>query len=754
MPLPTAYSAVPDWFSSENQGVDAALADLTGSGRPDLVVLMVDDGPQQNRGLYRIGRDLDAAGMVTGGWTPWIDVPDWFSWANQGAGVAAADLTGSGRPDLVVFMVDDGPQQNRGLYRMGRDLDGDGVVTGGWTPWIDVPDWFSWANQGAGIDVADVSGSGRPDLVVVAVDNPVGRNQAFYRVGMDLGPDGVAAGWSTPLGISNWFSWENQDAGVAVVDLGAGPTAVGVAVDAPPGLNNAFTLAIPLREDPAVHGTWEVLPYNSQVLAIHAALLRTGHVLFFAGSGNNTVREADPSYGDVAQDMWTSVVWDPDAPAGANFTHPATLHRMDGRPFDFFCCGHAPLPDGRILAGGGNLAYNNGNNLGQRDVASFDPGTGQWSTRPATANGRWYPTLLTLPDGRILAVSGKNDTNGDLNAEFELYDPALDQWVHLHPPQNFVGLPFYAHLFVIADGRVFFSGGRMDDGRPQAAGILDLGHQPVGFQGVPALLEGYMRNQSASVLLPPAQRQQVMIIGGGPGMEMAGATGHTETADLDAPAPAYVESTPMSLPRIHLNAVLLPDRTVFVSGGAMTHEGGAMMPIPRLQSEIYDPETGEWQAAAVAEVVRLYHSVALLLPDGRVITACGNPPPYGNHAPWEPPQPNEELRIEVYRPPYLFRGLRPEITGAPQQWGYGATVAVQSPQAGQLRWAQLISPASTTHAFDCHQRLVDLPITAQGGGQLEVATPAEPGLAPPGWYMLTVVDQDRVPSAARWIHLT
>jgi len=237
-------------------------------------------------------------------------------------------------------------------------------------------------------------------------------------------------------------------------------------------------------------------------------------------------------------------------------------------------------------------------------------------------------------------------------------------------------------------------------------------------------------------------------------MEMAGATGHTETVDLTAAVPAYVESTPMSLPRIHLNAVLLPDRTVFVSGGAMTHEGGAMMPIPRLQSEIYDPGTGEWQAAAVAEVVRLYHSVALLLPDGRVITACGNPPPYGKHAPWEPPQPNEELRIEVYRPPYQFRGPRPEITGASQQWRYGSTVAVQSPQAGQIAWAQLISPGSTTHAFDCHQRLVDLPITARGGGQLEVATPAGPGLAPPGWYMLTVVDQDRVPSVARWVHLT
>jgi hypothetical protein len=178
------------------------------------------------------------------------------------------------------------------------------------------------------------------------------------------------------------------------------------------------------------------------------------------------------------------------------------------------------------------------------------------------------------------------------------------------------------------------------------------------------------------------------------------------------------------------------------------------MPIPRLQSEIYDPETGEWRAAAVAEVVRLYHSVALLLPDGRVITASGNPPPYGNRAPWEPPQPNEELRLEVFHPPYLFRGQRPEITGAPQDWQYATSVEVQSPQAGGLLWAQLISPGATTHAFDCHQRLVDLPITGQGGGRLQVTTPAGPGLAPPGWYMLTVVDQDRVPSQATWVHLT
>src|SRR5580765_7402955 len=130
MQFPPAFSQIPDWFSWENQGVDAAVADITGSGRPDLVVLMIDDAPQKNRGLYRIGRDLDIDGTVTGGWTGWIDIPDWFSWTNQGAGLTIADITGTGRPDLIVFVIDDGPQQNRGLYRIGRDLAADGTVTG------------------------------------------------------------------------------------------------------------------------------------------------------------------------------------------------------------------------------------------------------------------------------------------------------------------------------------------------------------------------------------------------------------------------------------------------------------------------------------------------------------------------------------------------------------------------------------------------------------------------------------------------
>ena len=113
-------------------------------------------------------------------------------------------------------MVDNRVGQNRGLYRVGRGLDADGVVTGGWSGWVEVPDWFSWENQGGGIAVVD-RGATR-DLVVFAVDNPPGQNQAFYRVAANIDVKGnPAAGWSPWRVVPNWFSWENQGAGIAVV---------------------------------------------------------------------------------------------------------------------------------------------------------------------------------------------------------------------------------------------------------------------------------------------------------------------------------------------------------------------------------------------------------------------------------------------------------------------------------------------------------------------------------------------------------
>jgi Domain of unknown function (DUF1929) len=682
-------------------------------------------------------------------------VPDWFSAENQGAGIAVADVTGDGTPDLVVFMVDNPAGPNRGVYRVGRSLNANGDVTGGWTPWTDVPDWFSWENQGGGVAVVDRGG--QRDLVVFAVDNPVGENQAFYRVGSAVDADGVpAGGWSGWFGVPNWFSWENQGASIAPTVLGGRHALVALLADNPIGQNAGYYTLLPLDEDPATQGKWEVLPYHSGVLAIHAAVLSSGKVMFFAGSGNNQRRVASPDYGDVAKGVYTSVVWDPLAPAagGANFSHPDTVRGPDGTPFDFFCGGDTCLADGTLLSAGGNLAYpaHGHGNLGRADVVGFDPATQQWRHRGAMAHGRWYPTLLPLADGRVLAVSGLNDTDGTLNPTFEVYSPVTDSWRELPVPQGglFFGLPLYAHLFLLRDGLVCFSGGRMDDARPQGPVLIDLTTHPVTITGIGGLDDPASRNQSASVLLPPAQDQRVMVIGGGP-EDASNATGSTAVVDLAGPNPVFRPGVSMSLPRMHLNAVLLPDHTVFVSGGALAREERV---VARLQSEIYDPARETWRIGAAASVVRLYHSIALLLPDGRVITAGGNPPPYGAQVAWEPPDPNEELRLEVYSPPYLFAGPRPVIEATPTKWAYGQNIVIGTPQAGDIKWASIIRPGVTTHSFDNSQRLVDLTIRSQANGQLRVVTPDQPTLAPPGWYMLFLVDGAGVPSIASWIQLT
>jgi hypothetical protein len=108
----------------------------------------------------------------------------------------------------------------------------------------------------------------------------------------------------------------------------------------------------------------------------------------------------------------------------------------------------------------------------------------------------------------------------------------------------------------------------------------------------------------------------------------------------------------------------------------------------------------------------------------------------------------------MYTPPYMFGPARPTITQAATEWHYGQAVDIASPQADTILWAELIRCGVTTHAFDNSQRLVDLPIAARPAGSLTINAPAAPTIAPPGWYMLFLVDQQHIPSVAVWIHLS
>ncbi len=751
----TGWMEVPDWFSFENQGAGVAVADLDGDGRPELIVFMIDNPAGKNQGYYRVGRKLDAGGGVTGGWGDWTPIPDWFSFENQHGGVAAADLDGDGRPELIVFMIDNPGGQNRGVYRIGRHLDAGGNVTGGWTPWIDVPDWFSFENQAGSITVADL-GTGTPDIIVFQIDNPPGLNHGFYKIGRKLDVNGNVQqeDWGFWTVLPGWFSHENAGGGVAVMQVAGKHKLITMFVDEPIGQNAGLYRVLDLDTDPATAGSWEDLPFDSEVLAVHAAVLPKGKVMFFAGSGNVKVRHDSGDFGNVEKKIYTSVVWDPTVTPthghDENFFHPVAIRGDDGKVFDFFCGGDTFLADGRLLSAGGTLAYP-GHVAGRADAVLFNPTTQKWAQAGHMAHGRWYPTLVTLGDGRVLAASGLNGA-GFLNQTIEVYSPPADTWQALHLPPHFPGLPLYAHLLLMADGRILFTGGLVEGPDvPLGPCLLDIAHGQVGVALLEGLSEAGSRKQSASVLLPPAQDQRAMIIGGGVGDEgIIDATAAVDIIDLKAAIPQFHPAAPMNLPRTHVNAVLLPDRTVLATGGALAREKRIT---PTLQPEIYDPATNTWTLGASSKIPRLYHSVALLLPDGRVVAASGNPA-QGTHVEWGKDPVNEEMRLDVYSPPYLFKGARPVIAAVPEEWHYGQAVDISSPQAGGIRWAHLIKNCVTTHSFDTGQRLVDLPISAQGAGTVKAKVTNEPNIAPPGWYMLFLVDKQGVPSVAKWIHLT
>jgi hypothetical protein len=121
---------------------------------------------------------------------------------------------------------------------------------------------------------------------------------------------------------------------------------------------------------------------------------------------------------------------------------------------------------------------------------------------------------------------------------------------------------------------------------------------------------------------------------------------------------------------------------------------------------------------------------------------------------WDKDPLNEEMRLEVFSPPYLFKGPRPVIGKVLEQWAYGTAIEIQSPNAGNLKWAHLMRPCITTHSFDSSQRLIDLPISSQAGGIVKITVPTNPNIAQPGWYMLFIVNNNGVPSVAHWVHLT
>ncbi|MGL4609729.1 MAG: NPCBM/NEW2 domain-containing protein [Trueperaceae bacterium] len=457
----------------------------------------------------------------------------------------------------------------------------------------------------------------------------------------------------------------------------------------------------------------------------HAALLPNSSIIaWYARDTDGTTRDAD--YNDQAKHNSTIVdLW----------TLNTNRHsRYDNQTTDLFCAGFVPIADGRLLASGGNLGSRNGFYPGSVHTNFFDPKTKTWSRGPDMSEGRWYPSVLNLPNKEVLFIGGNSNETTHSNYIPDIWNPTTNTLRRLTnastQARNF--RHSYPWLHVAPNGQVFYSGSTT------AMAYLDT--TGTGSWSTTYTRDTQARNYGSSVLYEPGK---ILVMGGG---------GNTNTA-VTINLTNGVQATPtaaMSYGRTHLNATLLADGTVFVNGGNTS--GDVFDDTTSVYaSEIWNPSTGKWTTAATAQKPRNYHAVSLLLPDATVWTAggggCGNCDE--NHQ-----------NAEIYYPSYLFKkdgsGLvasRPRIFSAPNNMTYNQSYTLNVPSAQNMTKVALVALGSVTHAFNMGQHYVPLTINSKSGSSLNITSPSDANIAPPGYYMLFVMNESGVPSIARMIQV-
>jgi hypothetical protein len=553
-------------------------------------------------------------------------------------------------------------------------------------------------------------------------------------------------------------------AGVVTVVLAAGVAASTSASAGAADTTAAASGAVCAAGKACAQGAWQVLPVPSPVRASRAVLMYTGNVLLVAGSGG------DPA--DFAAGILESAVFNPDK---------GTFKLMK-TPDDFFRAGEVQLPDGKVLILGGNKAYPNATDTrgyeGLDTSYLFNPATNRYQQVSKLNGGHWLPSATELGNGDVIAFGGL-DGSGNASTVIEYFkynpdSPTDGQWLpasQISESGGFWGLN--PAMILTQNGELFYTGSHVfgDNETPAGpagtkrgqggAGLINISNilnpaaatsvTPVkGLQDTPGGPPGTdMTDESMSVLLPPAQAQKVMLLGGGNIDYTVPATRLTDLIDLSAANPKYTPGPLLTRGKLsngkletvtegkmYLSAVILPNGQVFETGGALVNREE-----PVYEASMYDPATGKFISGMAADPVpRTYLSSAFLLPDGRVM-AIGSIPGDGSFDP----------RISIYSPPYLFHGPRPRITSVDTTyWTYGSAQQITASQ--RIVSAELIRPAAVTQSSDPNQRFVKLPITVSGN-HIRLTVTSNPDIAPPGWYMLFVVNANGVPSVATWVHV-
>ncbi|MDW4908058.1 kelch motif-containing protein [Streptomyces sp. ADMS] len=380
---------------------------------------------------------------------------------------------------------------------------------------------------------------------------------------------------------------------------------------------------------------------------------------------------------------------------------------------------------------------------GIRDAFEFDPVAEKYIKVDPMNEARWYPTLTTMSDGRILSLSGLDEIGQLVPGKNEVYDPKTKKWTYTKGVMQF---PTYPAISLMQNGEMFYSGanagyGPDDVGRDP--GIWNV--ETNKFTKLKGLSDPNMLETAGTVLLPPAQDEKYMVIGGGGVGESRLSSEKTRVIDLLADNPEFTDGPSLEKGTRYPQYSILPDDTVMISGGSEDYRGRGDSNI--LQSHMYDAKTGELNRVADPLVGRNYHSGSILLPDGRVMF-FGSDSLYADKANTKPGE--FEQRIEIYTPPYLYRDAQPSLSGGPQTIARGASGTFRSQHASTITSARLIRPSASTHVTDVDQRSIALDLKKTKDG-VTVTVPKNRNLVESGWYMLFVTDDQGTPSKAQWV---
>jgi hypothetical protein len=547
----------------------------------------------------------------------------------------------------------------------------------------------------------------------------------------------------------------------------------------------AASIAVTSAADPPAQvGAWNptLIPFSS--FAINAVLLPTGKILFW----DRAARHAGSPNPNDRDNTSRAYLWNPAKPGVPPRDVSPPPFDVDGdgdvENVPLFCSGQSLLPTGEVFVAGGTLAYPSVSSpapadavefKGARFALTFDPWTKRWTRQPSMRHGRWYPGQVELADGRIAVLagyneSGRHDANGlpFMNAELEVFTPAKERggvgrWTY-YPAGN-LATGYYPHMLTMPTGEVLLAGPYAED-----SAALDPDRLTAAGSAWTRLGSlGHYHNAGNLVLLPgsPSGSTRVAMIGG---FERVTPTDDrsirtVETLDFAHRGAGWLSGAGAPVPSLNVarsngNAVSLPDGSIVVVGGAAGKLADAADPSDqnpgqnwtggdqRLKRvELLEPGAGAWRLGPAQRKWRGYHSTALLLPDGRVLSAGDDFWGFTDApSPW-----TRDDKAEIYSPPYLYAGARPRIKRAPASVAYRRTFRIAT--AKGARTAVLMAPSAVTHGNDMNQRRVALKVTSRRSRRLTVKAPRRPAVAPPGFYMLVVLDGDGTPSKARWIKL-